>query len=97
MGSKKMTIEALGIIETKGLASAIEAADTMLKTAEIKLTGKEIIGGGYVSVIIRGDVGSVKAATEAGAEAARKTGELVSVLVIPRPHQDTESLLPKKG
>lgn len=92
-----MTIEALGIIETKGLASAIEAADTMLKTAEIKLTGKEIIGGGYVSVIIRGDVGSVKAATEAGAEAARKTGELVSVLVIPRPHQDTESLLPKKG
>ncbi len=97
MGSKKMTIEALGIIETKGLASAIEAADTMLKTADIKLTGKEIIGGGYVSVIIRGDVGSVKAATEAGAEAARKTGELVSVLVIPRPHQDTESLLPKKG
>jgi len=97
MGSKKMTIEALGIIETKGLASAIVAADTMLKTAEIKLTGKEIIGGGYVSVIIRGDVGSVKAATEAGAEAARKTGELVSVLVIPRPHQDTESLLPKKG
>ena len=92
-----MTIEALGIIETKGLASAIVAADTMLKTAEIKLTGKEIIGGGYVSVIIRGDVGSVKAATEAGAEAARKTGELVSVLVIPRPHQDTESLLPKKG
>lgn len=92
-----MTIEALGIIETKGLASAIEAADTMLKTADIKLTGKEIIGGGYVSVIIRGDVGSVKAATEAGAEAARKTGELVSVLVIPRPHQDTESLLPKKG
>ncbi|NLT52568.1 MAG: BMC domain-containing protein [Ignavibacteria bacterium] len=92
-----MTIEALGIIETKGLASAIEAADTMLKTADIKLTGKEIIGGGYVSVIIRGDVGSVKAATEAGAEAARKTGELVSVLVIPRPHHDTESLLPKKG
>ncbi len=86
---------ALGMIETKGLVGAIEAADAMVKAANVKLIGKEYIGGGYVTVMVRGDVGAVKAATDAGAAAAQRIGELVSVHVIPRPHTDVESILPK--
>ena len=87
--------EALGLIETKGLVGAIEAADAMVKAANVVLVGKEQIGFGLVTVMVRGDVGAVKAATEAGAEAARRVGELVSVHVIPRPHADVEELLKK--
>lgn len=92
-----MTIQmiALGMIETKGLVGAIEAADAMVKAANVKLIGKEYIGGGYVTVMVRGDVGAVKAATDAGAAAAQRIGELVSVHVIPRPHGDVEIILPK--
>jgi ethanolamine utilization protein EutM len=92
-----MTIQmiALGMIETKGLVGAIEAADAMVKAANVKLIGKEYIGGGYVTVMVRGDVGAVKAATDAGAAAAQRVGELVSVHVIPRPHTDVEMILPK--
>jgi len=86
---------ALGMVETKGLVGAIEAADTMVKAANVKLIGKEIIGGGFVTVMVRGDVGAVKAATDAGAAAAKRVGELVSVHVIPRPHSDVELILPK--
>jgi ethanolamine utilization protein EutM len=86
---------ALGMIETKGLVGAIEAADAMVKAANVKLIGKEYIGGGYVTVMVRGDVGAVKAATDAGAAAAQRVGELVSVHVIPRPHSDVEVILPK--
>lgn len=86
---------ALGLIETKGLVGSIEAADAMVKAANVKLIGKEQIGGGYVTVMVRGDVGAVKAATDAGAAAASKIGELVSVHVIPRPHSDIESILPQ--
>lgn len=86
---------ALGMVETKGLVGAIEAADAMVKAANVHLLGKEIIGGGYVTVIVRGDVGAVKAATDAGSAAANKVGELVSVHVIPRPHADVEAILPK--
>lgn len=86
---------ALGMIETKGLVGAIEAADAMVKAANVKLIGKEQIGGGYVTVMVRGDVGAVKAATDAGAAAAQRVGELVSVHVIPRPHGDVEFILPK--
>ncbi len=86
---------ALGMIETKGLVGAIEAADAMVKAANVKLIGKECIGGGYVTVMVRGDVGAVKAATDAGAAAAQRVGELVSVHVIPRPHSDVEMILPK--
>jgi ethanolamine utilization protein EutM len=91
-----MALDALGMIETKGLVGAIEAADAMLKTAKVELVGKETIGGGYVTVMVRGDVGAVKAATEAGAEAAKKFGELVAVHVIPRPHSEVEVILPNK-
>jgi len=87
--------EALGMIETKGLVGAIEAADAMVKAAKVSLVGKEFIGGGFVTVMVRGDVGAVKAAVEAGAVAAKKVGELVSVHVIPRPHGDVEGILPK--
>ena len=90
-----MPFEALGMIETKGLIGAIEAADAMVKTANVVLVGKEYIGGGYVTVMVRGDVGAVKAATDAGAAAARRVGELVSVHVIPRPHAEVEKILPK--
>jgi len=92
-----MTIQmiALGMIETKGLVGAIEAADAMVKAANVKLIGKEYIGGGFVTVMVRGDVGAVKAATDAGAAAAQRVGELVSVHVIPRPHGDVEMILPK--
>lgn len=90
-----MAMEALGLIETKGLVAAIEAADAMVKAANVTLIGYEKIGAGLVTVMVRGDVGAVKAATDAGAAAAQKVGELVSVHVIPRPHQDTEKILPK--
>lgn len=88
---------ALGLIETKGLVGAIEAADAMVKAANVSLIGKEHVGGGLVTVMVRGDVGAVKAATDAGAAAAQRVGELVSVHVIPRPHSDVEIILPKAG
>ena len=87
--------QALGMIETKGLVAAIEAADAMVKAANVTLIGKEHVGGGLVSVMVRGDVGAVKAATDAGAAAAERVGELVSVHVIPRPHEEVEFILPK--
>jgi ethanolamine utilization protein EutM len=90
-----MPLEALGLIETKGLVGSIEAADAMVKAANVKLMGKEKVGGGYVTVFVRGDVGAVKAATDAGAAAAERVGELVSVHVIPRPHAELEQLIPK--
>ena len=90
-----MPFEALGMIETKGFIGAVEAADAMVKTANVVLVGKEYIGAGYVTVMIRGDVGAVKAATDAGAAAARRLGELVSVHVIPRPYAEVEKILPK--
>lgn len=86
---------ALGMVETKGLVGAIEAADAMVKAANVKLIGKVHVGGGIVTVMVRGDVGAVKAATDAGAAAATKVGELLSVHVIPRPHSDVEYILPK--
>ena len=89
-----MTLEALGMVETKGLVGSIEAADAMVKAANVLLVGKEYIGAGYVTVMVRGDVGAVKAATDAGAAAARRVGELVSVHVIPRPHANLEDSLP---
>ncbi len=88
-------MEALGLIETRGLVAAIEAADAMVKAAKVTLLGSEKVGGGLVTVMVRGDVGAVKAATDAGAAAAEKVGELLSVHVIPRPHNDVETLLPK--
>ena len=89
------TQQALGMIETKGLVAAIEAADAMVKAANVILSGKVHVGGGLVSVFVRGDVGAVKAATDAGAAAAGRIGELVSVHVIPRPHGEVEGILPK--
>lgn len=86
---------ALGLIETRGLVGSIEAADAMVKAAKVTLIGKETIGGGYVTVMVRGEVGAVKAAVDAGAAAAKKVGELVSVHVIPRPHSEVEQILPK--
>lgn len=86
---------ALGMIETKGLVGSIEAADAMVKAANVVLIGKEHVGGGLVTVMVRGDVGAVKAATDAGAAAAERVGDLVSVHVIPRPHSDVEAILPK--
>jgi len=88
---------ALGMIETKGLIAAIEAADAMVKAANVTLIGQERIGGGLVTVMVRGDVGAVKAATDAGAAAAQRIGEVVSVHVIPRPASETEMLLPKRA
>lgn len=85
---------ALGMIETKGLVGAIEAADAMVKAANVTLIGRELVGGGLVTVMVRGDVGAVKAATDAGAAAAQRIGELLSVHVIPRPHGDVEAILP---
>ena len=87
-------MEALGMIETRGLVAAIEAADAMVKAANVTLIGSEKIGSGLVSVMVRGDVGAVKAATDAGAAAASRVGELVSVHVIPRPHNEVEMILP---
>lgn len=91
-----MSKEALGMIETKGLVGAIEAADAMVKSANVFLVGYEKIGSGLVTVIVRGDVGAVKAATDAGAAAAGKVGQVLSVHVIPRPHTDVEKILPKE-
>lgn len=88
-------MNALGMIETRGLVGAIEAADAMVKAANVKLVGREQVGGGLVTVIVRGDVGAVKAATDAGAAAADRVGELKSVHVIPRPHGEVEMILPK--
>ncbi|MYE89618.1 ethanolamine utilization protein EutM [Candidatus Poribacteria bacterium] len=85
--------EALGLIETRGLVGAIEAADAMVKAANVTLVSKEEIGGGLVTVMVRGDVGAVQAAVEAGAEAAKVVGELISVHVIPRPHAEVENML----
>ncbi|EEB36255.1 BMC domain protein [Anaerococcus hydrogenalis DSM 7454] len=94
---KKMAqLDALGMIETKGLVGSIEAADAMVKAANVTLMGKENIGGGLVTVLVRGDVGAVKAATDAGAAAAQRVGELISVHVIPRPHTEVETILPHK-
>jgi ethanolamine utilization protein EutM len=92
-----MPMEALGMIETKGFVGAVEAADAMVKAANVVLIGKEYIGAGYVTVFVRGDVGAVKAATDAGAAAARRVGELISVHVIPRPHVEVERVLEKRG
>lgn len=88
---------ALGMIETKGLVGSIEAADAMVKAANVYLIGKEHVGGGLVTVMVRGDVGAVKAAVDAGAAAAQRVGELIAVHVIPRPHGDVELILPKRS
>ena len=88
-------LQALGMVETKGLVGSIEAADTMVKAANVRLIGKVHVGGGLVTVMVRGDVGAVKSATDAGAAAASRVGELVSVHVIPRPHEEVEFILPK--
>lgn len=90
-----MNSDALGMVETKGLVAAIEAADAMVKAANVNLVGYEKIGSGLVTVMVRGDVGAVKAATDAGAASANMVGEVVSIHVIPRPHTDTEKILPK--
>lgn len=92
-----MSMEALGMVETKGLIGAIEAADAMVKAANVKLIGKEKIGSGLVTVMVRGDVGAVKASIEAGAAAAKRVGELYGVHVIPSPHTDVEAILPQVG
>jgi ethanolamine utilization protein EutM len=92
-GSGRVPGGALGLIETRGLVGAIEAADAMIKAANVRLVGREQIGGGLVTVMVRGDVGAVKAATDAGAVAAGKVGEVVSVHVIPRPHEEVELIL----
>ena len=89
-----MALEALGMIETRGLVAAIEAADAMTKAAEVTLVGTEKIGSGLVTVMVRGDVGAVKAAVESGSAAASRLGELVATHVIPRPHGDVEMILP---
>ena len=89
-----MEKEALGMVETRGLIGAIEAADAMVKAANVRLVGKEKIGSGYVTVMVRGDVGAVKAAVEAGATAAKRVGELMFTHVIPRPHSDVEMIIP---
>ena len=90
-----MEKQALGLVETRGLVGAIEAADAMVKAANVTLVGKEKIGSGLVTVMVRGDVGAVKASVDAGAAAAKRVGELVSVHVIPRPHEDVEGILLK--
>src|SRR5574342_563579 len=93
--AQDLTLIALGMVETRGLVGAVEAADAMVKAANVVLIGSEYVGGGYVTVMVRGDVGAVKAATDAGAAAAKRIGELVSVHVIPRPHSDVEMILPQ--
>ena len=94
--ARELALIALGMVETKGLVGAIEAADAMVKAANVILIGSEYVGGGFVTVMVRGDVGAVKAATDAGAAAAQRVGELVSVHVIPRPHSDVELILPQR-
>jgi ethanolamine utilization protein EutM len=96
-GGTYMQREALGMVETRGLVASIEASDAMVKAANVVLIGNEKIGAGLVTAMVRGDVGAVKAATDAGAAAAAKVGEVVSVHVIPRPHQDVEQILPPTG
>ena len=91
---RKMALEALGMVETRGLVAAIEAADAMVKAANVQLIGTEKIGSGLVSVMVRGDVGAVKSAVEAGASSASRLGELIATHVIPRPHEDVEKILP---
>ncbi len=91
---KKMALEALGMVETRGLVAAIEAADAMVKAANVQLVGTEKIGSGLVTVMVRGDVGAVKSAVEAGSTSASRLGELVATHVIPRPHGDVEKILP---
>ena len=91
-----MAGEAIGLIETRGLVGAIEGADAMVKAANVKLVGQERIGGGLVTVIVKGDVGAVKAAVDSGAAAAKRVGELISVHVIARPHTDLDAILPKE-
>ncbi len=86
--------DALGMIETRGFVAGVEAADAMVKAARVELVGYEKIGGGYVTVVVRGDVAAVKAATDAGKLAAQRVGELVSVHVIPRPHENLDAVLP---
>ena len=88
-------LQALGMIETRGLVGSVEAADAMVKAANVYLIGKVLVGGGLVTVMVRGDVGAVKAAVDAGAAAAERVGELISIHVIPRPHSDVEMILPK--
>ena len=88
---------ALGMVETRGLIGSIEAADAMVKAANVVLIGSEYVGGGYVTVMVRGDVGAVKAATDAGAAAAKRVADLVSVHVIPRPHENVEMILPQRS
>lgn len=92
-----MKHDALGMVETKGLIGSIEAADAMVKAANVSLVGKELVGGGIVTVLVRGDVGAVKAATDAGAAAAERVGELLSVHVIPRPHGEVENIIPNSS
>ena len=87
-------MQALGMIETKGLVGSVEAADAMVKAANVTLEGKVLVGGGLVTVMVRGDVGAVKAAVDAGAAAAERVGELLSIHVIPRPHADVEMIIP---
>ena len=96
-GKQMANTNALGMVETKGLVGAIEAADAMVKAANVQLVGKEQVGGGLVTVMVRGDVGAVKAATDAGAASAEKVGELISVHVIPRPHAEVDGILPHKA
>ena len=91
---KKMALEALGMVETRGLVAAIEAADAMVKAANVQLIGTEKIGSGLVTVMVRGDVGAVKSAVEAGSNSASRLGELIATHVIPRPHEDVEKILP---
>ena len=92
-----MAGDALGLVETRGFVASVEAADAMVKAANVQLIGYETIGAGYVTVMVRGDVGAVKAATDVGAEAAARVGEVVSVHVIPRPHAEVEAILPSRG
>jgi len=93
--AQDLAMIALGMVETRGLVGAIEAADAMVKSANVTLIGSEYTGGGFVTVMVRGDVGAVKAATDAGAAAAKRVGELVSAHVIPRPHEEVEMILPQ--
>jgi ethanolamine utilization protein EutM len=94
--ANEFPMTALGMVETKGLVASIEAADAMIKTAKVKLYGQEESGGGYVTVYIRGEIGAVRAAVDAGAAAAKASGELVTVHVIARPHKNVEKLLPEE-
>jgi ethanolamine utilization protein EutM len=95
MAQQDPSFIALGMVETRGLVGAVEAADAMVKAANVVLIGSEYVGGGFVTVMVRGDVGAVKAATDAGGAAAKRVGELVSIHVIPRPHENVEMVLPQ--